>query len=193
MEEILKKINQNAAERISQVISTMTKRNMGLEIAYFRTNNLSELKPNFAPEEEVVAFVYLPIHGDIKGSCGLILSQNDSFIMSDLLLERELGTAKNLDDMDICALKEMGNVFTGNILTIISNTIGVNLVEGQPNFTQGSFTVVLNEFINESARHIPEILIIESLFFFEPITIKGYLLFLFEKGKILESLGKKNE
>jgi chemotaxis protein CheC len=128
----------------------------------------------------MVAGIYLPVTGDIKGAALLILPKETAFILSDLLVKRPPGTTRKLTPLDESALKEVGNIISGNYLTVLSDILQVKIVEHIPDFSFDMFGAIVDQIITKFAQKTENALVIEIEFVFKPETLKGYFLLLFE-------------
>lgn len=188
MPDMINKIEEESRKRLSQIIAKMTKKDMGVEFAYMGIRRLDEVSQIFGDSEEAMALVYVPFRGNINGAAMLAYPKESSLLILDLIQQKELGATKEFDEMDRYALGEMCNVVAGNFLAIISNTLGFKLIEGIPRFLFGKVKGIFNDLISDFSTLPSEVVAIETVFFFEPITIKGFFVTLFEKSKILPIL-----
>jgi chemotaxis protein CheC len=110
----------------------------------------------------------------------LIFPKKTAFILSDLLVKREPGTTHKLTELDKSALKEVGNVISGNYLTVLANILQIRIIEHIPNFSFDMFGAIVSQIIADFAQKTQKALVIEIEFTFKPETFKGYFLLLFE-------------
>lgn len=183
MENKLQKINQRAASNASKALSKLIDRPVGLGISKAEVRKIEELSPIVGPEE-IVAGVYLPVTGDIKGASLLLFPKETAFTLSDLLSRREPGTTRKLTQLDESALKEVGNIISGNYLTVLSNELQAKIIEHVPSFSFDMFGAIISQIIAKFAQEAKEALVIEIEFLFEPLTLKAYFLLLFRLEEI---------
>lgn len=177
--EILDKISREASINVSEALSKMTKKEIGVE--FCNTMIKKEIVPfPFIGDNEKVAGVFLSINGDISGNTLIVFPSKSALVMCDILQEKQIGTTKELNKMDEDALKEAGNVITGCFLSVLANRLKNRLIESIPSYIFGAFKEVLNTF-QKGLTQDREVLVIEIIFAIEPIVIKVYLLILFEK------------
>lgn len=188
MQEKLKEINKQAAMNASMALSKLIKRPVGIEIPKAEVKRVEELRPLIGLGE-IVAGIYLPVTGDIKGAALLVLPKESAFTMSDLLVKRKPGTTRKLTELDESALKEIGNIISGNYLTILSNILQVKIIEHLPSFSFDMFGAIVSQIIGEFARKVDKALVIELEFVFKPEILKGYFILLFEVEQFKALLG----
>jgi len=174
----LEQINKEAADKASAALSKLIDRPVEVAISKANVKKVENISPLIGIED-VVAGIYLPVTGDIKGTALLIFPQETAFILSDLLVKRPPGTTRKLTPLDESALKEVGNIISGNYLTVLSNTLQIKIVEHMPNFSFDMFGAIVSQVITRFAQKTEKALIIEIEFTFKPETLQGYFLLLF--------------
>jgi len=188
MENKLQEVNEQAAENASKALSKLIDRPVEVDISKAEVKKVEELSPLIGTEE-VVAGIYLPVTGDIKGAALLIFPKETAFTMSDLLVKREPGTTRCLTELDESALKEVGNIISGNYLTVLANVLQIKIIEHIPNFSFDMFGAIVSQIITDFAQTTENALVIEIEFLFRPETLKGYFLLLFEVEQLKAMLG----
>ncbi len=184
----LEQINKEAADKASAALSKLIDGPVDVAISKVNVKKVESLS-TLIGIEDMVAGVYLPVTGDIKGAALLIFPKETAFILSDLLVKRPPGTTRNLTHLDESALKEVGNIISGNYLTVLSNTLQIKVVEHLPNFSFDMFGAIVSQIITEFAQKTENALVIEIEFIFKPETLKGYFLLLFEIEQFKAMLG----
>jgi len=178
MENKLQEVNEQAAVNASEALSKLIDRQVEVEISKTEVKKVEDLSPLIGPEE-MVAGIYLPVTGDINGAALLIFPKETAFVLSDLLVKREPGTTHKLTELDKSALKEVGNIISGNYLTVLANVLQIKIIEHIPNFSFDMFGAIVSQIITDFAQKTEKALVIEIEFTFKPETFKGYFLLLF--------------
>jgi len=174
------------------ILSKLINRPVGIEIPRAEVKRVEELRPLLGLGE-IVAGIYLPVTGDIKGAALLVIPKESAFTMSDLLVKRKPGTTRKLTELDESALKEVGNIISGNYLTILSNILQVKVIEHLPSFSFDMFGAIVSQIIVEFARKVDKALVIELEFVFKPEILKGYFILLFEVEQFKALIGSLGE
>lgn len=186
----LQRINKHAALNVSQALSKMTKGPpVSMKISKAEVKKIKELRPIIGLEE-IVAGVYLPITGSVKGASLLIFPKETAFTLSDLLFKREVGTTRKLSKLDKSALKEVGNIVSGNYFTVLSNVLQIKIIEHIPSFSFDMFGAIISQIMTKFAQKAEKALVIEVEFIFNPVTLKGYFLLLFEIEQLKATFSK---
>jgi len=189
VEDKLQEINQQAASNASNALSKLIDEPVGLGISKAEIKKVEDLSPVIDPEE-IVAGIYLPVTGDIKGASLLLFPKETAFTLSDLLSRRESGTTRKLTKLDESALKEVGNIISGNYFTVLSNELQAKIIEHVPSFSFDMFGAIINQIIAKFAQGAEKALVIEIEFIFKPRTLKGYFLLLFDLQQLKAILGR---
>lgn len=186
--EKLQEVNKQAALNASRALSKLIDRPVSVHISKPQVKKVEELAPIIG-SEEIVTGIYLPVTGDIKGAALLIFPEQTAFTLCDLLVKREPGTTRRLSGLDKSALKEVGNILSGNYLAVFSNILQVKTIEHIPSLSFDMFGAIVSQIITNFAQKVEKALVIEIEFLFKPVALKGYFLLLFELKEINAILG----
>lgn len=180
METILRDVNTQAVVQASKALSQLINRQVDVEILHADVKKVANLMPLIDPEE-MVAGIYLPVSGDANGATLLIFPRKTTVVLSELLIKKEPGTTHTLSELDKSALKEVGNIVSGNYLTVLANVLQIKLVEHTPHFSFDMFGAILSHVITNFATQTDKALVVEVRFAFKSGTfLRSYLLLLFE-------------
>ena len=186
----LNKISRIASEKASKALSELVCRKINIEV--FKTEVKEVVKVSLPiGMEEIVAGIFLPAGGDIRGATLLIFPKESALEMSDLILRRKMGSTKKLSALDKSALLEIGNIVSGNFLSVLANEMKIKIIEEVPIFSFDMFGAIINQVVASFHEESEKTLIIEILFNFKKQHIKAYYLLLFEVEQfeaILDSL-----
>jgi len=188
MKNKLLEISKQAALSASRALSKLIGKPAKIEILNVNVKSVEALNPIIEPEE-MVAGIYLPVTGTVKGASLLIFPKETAFTLSDLLVRREPGATRKLTELDESALKEVGNILSGNYFTTFSNMLQVKIIEHIPQFSFDMFGAILSQIISDFAHEAEKALVIEMEFTFKPIRLKGYFLLLLRMDEINAILG----
>jgi chemotaxis protein CheC len=190
--EILRKISEKAARKASKDLEKLTDREIVLMISTVDVKGLSKLSPTLK-RDAVVTGIYVPISGQISGSALLVVPNEDSFLLSDIIVGRKAGTTKHLTKLDESALEEVGNIIACSYITVLGNYLQAEMIEHPPVFQKAMFGALLEQSITNFAQKAEKAFLVELKFAFKNVTITGYLILLFsaeEIEAILTSLDK---
>ena len=183
MQDKFQELNKQAALNSSRALSKLTDRPVKVDITRAEIKGVEELSPLLDPEE-IVAGIYLPVKGAVKGASLLVFSKEAAFALSDLLVKREPGTTRVLTELDKSALKEVGNILSSNYISVLSNVLQVKIIESIPHFSFDMFGAMTSQIISRFVQDTEKVLIVEVEFTFEVIRLKAYFLLLFRLEEI---------
>lgn len=185
------KMTNEAAENASAALSKLSSEKVTVEVTRIEITKVQAKFLDIEPET-IVAVVYLPITGEVKGAALLIFPEKIAYTLCDVLVKREPGITHKFTELDKSALKETGNIICGSFLTVFANTLKVKIIEHVPEFSLDMFGAVVDVIIAEFAQRAEEALAIEINFVFEKANIKGDLVLIFgleEMKAIIKALG----
>ena len=186
----LSTMTTEAAKSASRALTKLSSEKVTVEVAKAEITKVQRTFPGIGPES-IVAGIYLPITGEIKGASLLIFPEKIAYTLCDLLVRRKPGTTRKLTELDKSALKEVGNIICGSFLTVFSNTLKIKIIEHIPELSFDMFGAVVDQIIVQFAQKAQEALVIEVKFVFEHANIKGYVVLVFgieEMKAIMEAL-----
>jgi len=193
-QDALREVGFIAAGHASRALSELVGESVNVRVPLARVTSLEKIQKILGGPEALVTGIYLPITGDLGGSVLMLFPKKTGLLLADVVQKRGKGTTKKLDDMDKSALKEVGNIISGNCLTALSKFLGLKLIEHVPDLTCDMLNAVMDYVIVKFGQHAEEALVIEIEFNIRRIKIPGYFLLLFglkDAGIILKSLKKK--
>ncbi len=119
----LTEMNQAAAEKASSVLSKLIDRSVTVAFSSIGVKKIADLCP-FIPPKDIVMGIVLPIIGEMKGVGMLILPEDFTLTIIDILTGKQSRTMHHLTELEESALKEVGNVITGAYLTVLCDMSG---------------------------------------------------------------------
>ena len=188
IEQSLIKIIKEGAQKASLALSKLTGEQASIEFSKIEVGKIQNVFLKFDPEL-IVSGIYLPITGDIIGASILIFPEKIAYNLCDLLVGRKPGTTRQLTEHDKSALKELGNIILGSLLTVLSNNLKMKIIEHLPEFCFDMLGAVIDQITAQFIQKAEEVLIIELAFNFKDTAVKGYV-FLFSETEGMEVLIK---
>ena len=128
-------------------------------------------------EAQAVA-VYLQIRGAAPGHMVLVYTPETAIDLVDLLLDQPMGTTKELGEMELSALGEMGNIMGSFFLNTLADTTGLDLQPTPPAVLMDMAGSVLDMALAEIMLEVDELLIVDTVFGTEDRQIHGTFLVL---------------
>lgn len=186
----LKVLFTEGINRAGNALKEIVNRKILVNLSKVKVLPLEEI-PNLVEEQKtVVNGTYLYFSGVITGSVLLYFPESSAFILSDLLLERQLGDTLKIYELEQSALKEVGNILTNAYVDILAKIVGVKIMPSVPYFTQDMLGAIVDSILAEYAQSGMCILFMDANFDLPGTIIKGHFLF-FTSDETLEIILRK--
>ena len=179
IQQSLIKIIKEAAQKASLALSKLTGEQASIEFSKIEVGKIQNVFLKLDPEL-IITGIYLPITGDARGGAILVFPEKIAYNLCDMLVGRRPGTTRQLSELDKSALKEVGNIILGSLLTVLSNNLKIKIIEHLPEFSLDMLGAVVDQIIVQFIQKAEEVLIIELVFNFKNTIVKGYILLFFE-------------
>lgn len=153
--------------------------------------SISEVPEITGGMEKVVVGVLLSVLGEAPGSILLILSEESTVNLLEIVLEQNIDLA-GLDEVQTSAVKEIGNILAGSYLNALNQMTGFNLIQSVPAFCYDMAGAILSSSMIPISEESDYALLIETKFIKGDSEIEGYFFLIPNHGsleKILGSLG----
>jgi len=169
----IQQIHEQACVAISSALGKLTGKHAVVDIVKPHIKNVRELHLTFNSDDNGTA-VCLPVSGEVKGMALLLLSAQTGFTLADLLIKKEPGTTRELDELDKSALQELGNIICGTYFTTFANQSFVKVIEHAPEIKFGRLGTLLEETVANFTRKTGRELALEVQFNFSIMADKNY-------------------
>lgn len=188
--DVLKELGNIGAGNAMTALASMLQCKVDMQVPRVSLLEFKEVGEFIGGEEQTMIGVYLAVEGDISGSMMFLLRKDAAAIMLKKLMGME-ASPDAFTDMEISALKEIGNIITGAYLNALSSLTGMAIVPTVPDLTIDMAGAILSVPAIEFGTMGDNILFIESRFSGEE-AMEGFFIMvphLESYEKILQSLG----
>lgn len=114
------------------------------------------------PEEEVVG-LFFRVYGGSRGNMLVVMPRAAAERLLSILFDGK-GPRKALGDMEISALKEVGNILTASYLTAVGGLLNIPLIPSIPAFSLDMAQAVVDLLLIELAEVSDQALVIQTDF-----------------------------
>ena len=124
--DVLKEIGNIGAGNATTALSTMLGTRVDMMVPKVRLMEFKEVGTTLGGEEQLVAGIYLVVDGDIHGSIMFVQKKESARAM----VQKLMGMPSEGDDfseMELSALKEIGNVITGAYLNSLATLTNLTI------------------------------------------------------------------
>ena len=189
--DVLKEIGNIGAGNATTAISQMLNLRMDMEVPKVVLLTFQELPAAISAEEETVLGIYLEVSGDIDGSMMFLLKTDSAHYLVNRLMGRPEDYAEDFDEMDLSALKEIGNIISGSYLSALSAMTNMVITSSVPYLALDMAAAILSVPAIQFGQYGDNALLIETAFG-DDVKIQGFFILMPDVesyDKILTSLG----
>lgn len=188
--DVLKELGNIGAGNATTALAQMLQCKVDMKVPQVRLLDFSNVGEVMGGEEQIVAGIYLAVEGDISGSIMFMLEMN----AAKQLVSKLMGTPvseEEFSEMEISAMKEIGNIITGAYLNSLSTLTNLRIIPSVPDLAIDMLNAILSVPAIEFGVIGDKILLIQTSFT-DDSDLNGYFILLPDLEsyeKILKSLG----
>lgn len=188
--DVLREMGNIGAGNATTALAKMLDVRIDMKVPRADILTFNELTTRVAAEEEVIGAVLLAVEGDIDGVMMFVLDMKSARYLSSILLGGN-SDSEQFSEMEMSAIKEIGNIITGSYLTAISELTHLKLKASVPELKFDMAAALLSVVAIEFGKIGDKVLLLDTEFDTKE-QIRGFFILIPELesyDKILESLG----
>ncbi len=189
--DVLKEIGNIGAGNATTAIANM----LGMKIEMNSTNvqlmEVSQFETAVGAEDETIVGIFLEVMNDIEGSMMFLVDIPSARYLVNKLMMEDVPADKPFDEMELSALKEIGNIIAGSYLSALSSMTNLVISPSVPYIAVDMAASILSVPAIEFGQFGDNALLIQTEICAD-VAINGYFILMPEQGsyeKILTSLG----
>ena len=190
--DVLREIGNIGAGNATTALAQMIGTKVDMHVPKVDLLEFSEVGEAMGGEEQIMAGIYLVVEGDISGSIMFLLEEASAHVLvSKLMGGMETGEPGQFSEMELSALKEIGNIITGAYLNSLSTITNLKIFPSVPDLTIDMAGAILSVPAIEFGTLGDKILLIQTQFT-DDYELDGYFILvpdLESYAKILKALG----
>ncbi|MGN0482758.1 MAG: chemotaxis protein CheC [Lachnospiraceae bacterium] len=189
--DVLREIGNIGAGNATTAVANMLDMRIDMRVPNVKLLTLQTLPSAISSETEPIVGVYLQVETDITGSMMFLLKMDSAHYLVNKLMGRDSTYAEDFDEMDLSALKEIGNIIAGSYLSALSGLTHMVITPSIPYVAVDMAGAILSVPAIEFGAYGDYALMIETEFG-DDVQIEGYFILLPDPDsylKILEALG----
>ena len=191
--DILKELGNIGAGNATTALSQMINAKVDMNIPKVELLEFKELSDMVGGAETIVAGILLMLEGDVDGMMMFMLDRTSARNLVSLLMGTEIPDSKKFSELEISALKEIGNIISGAYLSSLSALTNLTIISSVPYLSIDMAGAILSVPAIEFGKGGGKALLIESQFAEnEGNMINGYFIMIptvKSYSKIMTSLG----
>ncbi len=189
--DVLKEIGNIGAGNATTALAQMLDTKLDMKVPKVALLEFSEVGEAMGGEEQIMTGIYQVVEGDISGSIMFLLEEKSArTLIAKLMGAPEIGTGA-FSEMEVSALKEIGNIITGSYLSSLSMLTNLKIISSVPDISVDMLGAILSVPAIEFGTLGDKILLIQTAFS-DDVKLDGYFILvpdLESYDKILTSLG----
>lgn len=189
--DVLREIGNIGAGNATTALATMIGSKVDMRVPKVDLMEFKEIGEEMGGEETLMAGIYQKIKGDITGSIMFLLEEKSARVLVSKLMGVESNPEEPLNEMEVSALQEIGNIITGSYLSSLSGLTNLTIDASVPALCIDMCEAILSVPAIEFAELGDKMLLIKTEFT-DDVKLEGYFVLvpdLDSYDKILTSIG----
>ena len=188
--DVLKELGNIGAGNATTALAQLLQCKVDMKVPQVKLLEFNEVGELMGGEEQIMAGIYLCDEGDITGSIMFLLEKNSASHLVSKLMGMDLPD-EEFGEMEISALKDIGNIITGAYLNSLSTITNLKIYPSVPDLTIDMAGAILSVPAIEFGTLGDKILLIQTQFT-DDYELDGYFILvpdLESYAKIMSALG----
>ena len=178
--DVFREIGNIGSSSAATALSKIVEKRIDLSLPKVRILNFNEISQVVGGEEELVIGILQPMGGDLKGNIMFLLRLKEAHDLASILISRMLKKEPDsrqelglFDEMELSALREIGNILISSYLSAISGLTGLSITPSVPAMAMDMAGAILSVLTIEFGKISDKVLYIESTFSQDHIKVGG--------------------
>ncbi len=189
--DVLREIGNIGAGNATTAIAKMLDMKIDMKVPKVELMDASQLGSAICPEDETIVGIFLEVTNDITGSMMFLLKMDAAHYLVEKLMGMMVSPDGSFSEMELSAMKEIGNIIAGSYLSALSNLTNLTILPSVPYISVDMAAAILSVPAIQFGQYGDNALLIETEFG-DDVMIDGYFILMPEQdsyAKILASLG----
>ncbi|SER55261.1 chemotaxis protein CheC [Lachnobacterium bovis] len=189
--DVLKELGNIGAGNATTAIASMISEKIDMRVPSVKLMEASKLGSAICPEDETIVGIFLEVQEDITGSMMFLMKMPAAHYLVNKLMMRDLEYNEPFTEMDLSALKEVGNIIAGSYLSALASLTGLVIGPSIPSISVDMAAAILSVPAIMFGQYGDNALFIETEFG-DDLMIEGYFILMPDEDsydKILGALG----
>lgn len=190
--DVLRELGNIGAGNATTALSQMINSKIDMKVPKVELLDFKELPDIVGGAECTIVGILVTLDGDVQGMMMFMLDEKAAHHLVNLLLNRGITTLEEFTEMDLSALKEIGNIISGAYLSSLSQLTKLTFISSIPYLAIDMAGAILSVPAIEFGKVGDKALLIQSQFGEDEIEVNGYFILIptvDSYSKILFSLG----
>lgn len=163
--DVLREIGNIGAGNAATALAKLLNRKIDMDIPRVKIMGFSDVSETLGGAELPVVGILLKVDGDLTGNIMFILKQQAAALLVNMLMGRDPGhEQQEFSELEISALKEIGNILAGSYLSSLSTLTNLKIVPSVPDLAMDMAGAILSVPAIEFGKVGDTVLYIETEF-----------------------------
>jgi chemotaxis protein CheC len=154
-------------EKLGEAIGAVVRQPVSLKLGHFGTMPLSEVDRLAGRNQATI--IYVPLTGDVAADIFLVLNDTAGPLFVDMMMGNPVGTTAIIGEFEGSALKELGNITSGVVVSELANVLKLSIMLTTPNMVTDYPSAVIDQALISYAEQGTEAFALHL-----PFTITGF-------------------
>lgn len=162
--DVLKEIGNIGSGNASTALSKMINKKVDMSVPSVKILEFNEVSDILGGAEEVVVGIFLRAQGDLGGDIMFILKKDAAEFILKYLIGHEVEDKDNYNEMELSALKEVGNILAGSYVSALSTLTRMSIIPSVPDISIDMAGAILSVPAIEFGKIGDSVLYVETEF-----------------------------
>ncbi len=176
--DALREIGNVGMGQAATALSQLTGKTIHLEVPQVLLTDAAGISGYLGRETQTVVGIYLRMLGDAQGNILMVFPWENATRLLELLLCREVSGGASLSELELSALKEVGNILASAYLNALGETLHMTLIPSVPLMCIDRTGAVIATAFAEFDETGKVALILDTEFFSKDARVSGKFLLL---------------
>ncbi|MCL2773757.1 MAG: chemotaxis protein CheC [Oscillospiraceae bacterium] len=190
--DVLREIGNIGSGNAASSLSMMLNTRVDMNVPTVKILDIEELAETLGGPEKQVVGILFTLHEDFEGMMMFITEKQFAHLVLNVLMGKNFDKFEDLGEMDISAIKEVGNIMVGAYIGAIAQMTNMKIALSPPSIAIDMVGALLNVPAVEIEKYGDKALFIQDGFINGNNQVTSYLLLIPEVGylkKIFQILG----
>lgn len=193
--DALKEIGNIGAGNAATALAVMVNSKIDMNVPQINIMPFSSVAEKLGGAEKMVVGIYLGVTGSANANIMFVMEIEKAFLLVDMLMGRQPGETKDLDEIGRSAMQEVGNIISGTYLNALAMFTQLTLLPTPPLMGIDMAGALLDGVLARYGEIGDYVLLLETEFTKDAEDVVGHFFLLPEPGAldiILSALGVKS-
>jgi len=145
----LKKMSNSGMDRAATALSQLMRRTIHLKVPRVLAVDVTHVPELLGGAQQMAVGVYLQILGDARGNIMMVFTRENAIRMLEILLSRGKIKGTLLAELELSALKEVGNILASAYLNALGEKLKMTLIPSVPLLSFDTTGALVDYVVND--------------------------------------------